>query len=190
MIRLRDLKSFCLGIAIIFSLIAARLASTQTLDSPLFYNVIQITDPAGDATPRAPAYVDILKVTVRQIGQYVQFVWQAAGNPNNNDNMYYFLVFDTDFNPMTGQNWGGSGGELKISIYHDADVNYFDATGQVTHQEFGLPVVFDGNRFYLNFEKSKIPGNSFNFYFESSGATSYRDPANYSGSTFNPRSRM
>jgi len=157
------------------SAVSSAAAPTSATQSCGFYNVIEITDPAGDASPGAPSYVDVLKLTVRQFGQYVQFVWETNGNPYNNDHHYYFLIFDTDLNPNTGQRWDGAGGELMIGFYHTASLSYFDAAGNVTREDHGLPLIFEGNRFYLNVEKSKIPGDHFNLYFESSGETAYYD---------------
>lgn len=141
-----------------------------------FYNEYSFDDPIGDAASGSPTYVDVKNFKVRQLGQYVQFVWEGNGDLRNNDQQYYFIVFDADLNSNTGQrSFGGIGGELKISVYHGANLTYFDAGGNVVREDNDLPVVFDGNKFYLNLEKTKIPSKIFNLYFESSGGTPYSD---------------
>lgn len=141
-----------------------------------FFNSINLEDSLGDATPGAPNYVDIKRIEIKQIGQYVQFIWEGNGNLKNNDKQYYFIVFDTDFNPQTGERWNGIGGEIRIIVFPDNGVAiYFDANGNVLKEDFDNPVIFDGNTFYLNIEKNKINSNNFNLYFESSGETPYSD---------------
>jgi hypothetical protein len=140
-----------------------------------YYNLIEIDDPVGDASPGAPSYVDIKRLAIRQYGQYVQFVWEANGNPYNEDHQYYFLIFDTDFDPNTGQQWDGAGGEFKVAIYHTATLIYFDEEGNVLTEEYSFPVIFENNKLYLNVEKERVPADHFNLYFESSGETPYRD---------------
>ena len=157
--------------------LAVPTVSVMNADDCGFYNVMWIPDAVGDATLGAPSYVDIRSLTIRQWGQYVQFVWEANGNPRNTDGQFFFLVLDTDFNPSTGQGWGGIGGELKIGVGNDglANLVYFDGPGSVVKEVLGIPVVYEGNRFYLTIEKSLIPADSFNLYSESSGATPYGD---------------
>lgn len=159
------------------------LAATQDCG---FYNVIEIDDPTGDASPGAPAYVDVKKLTIRQYGPYVQFAWEANGNPYNDDHQYYFFIMDTDFNPNTGQRWDGAGGEFKIAIYHTATLIYFDEEGNVLSEEYDLPVNFENNKFYLNVEKQRVPADHFNLYFESSGETPYRDSGSLNDISLQP----
>lgn len=160
-------------------------AKTEVVVSPAtktsscgFYNQIVIPDPVGDATPGgAPLYVDIRNLTVRQIGDNVQFVWEAGGNMRNEDQQYFFLVFDTDFDPNTGQNWGGAGGELKIRVYNNSILStYFSQGGSTTRELEDLgTIVYENRRFVLTYPINSIPAQSFNFYFQSSGGTPYLD---------------
>jgi hypothetical protein len=148
--------------------------ASATLDS-LIFNVIKLEDPTGDASPGAPSYVDIKSVTIRQLGKYVQFIWEGNGPLSNQDPQYYFLFFDTDLNLATGQNWGGRvGGEFKIVIQDQAYLIYFNAGGEVLRQ-VSRPVIYEDNQFFLNIEYSDVPSGVFNFYFESSGGTPHTD---------------
>jgi hypothetical protein len=159
---------------------------SQTLDQGMeevlddicsFFNVIEIPDPAGDATPGAPAYVDILGLTIRQWGQYVQFEWLAGGNVVNDELSYYVLAIDTDRNPETGQSLGGAGAELKISIETFPDgpsalalLAYIDADGQtVLKIERDVPVVLTDSGFILNIEKTRISADHFDLNFLAQG---------------------
>jgi hypothetical protein len=148
--------------------------ASSTLDS-LIFNVIRLEDPTGDASPGAPSYVDIKSVTIKQLGKYVQFIWEGNGPLSNQDQQYYFLFFDTDLNLSTGQNWGGRvGGEFKIVIQDQAYLIYFNAGGEVLRQ-VSRPVTYEDNQFFLNIEYSDVPSGVFNFYFESSGGTPHTD---------------
>jgi len=153
---------------------ALRNQTSLQSDFLVFYNSIMLY-PNGNATEGAPSYVQIISLEIRQIGQYVQFIWEGNGTLFNNDNQYYFILFDADLNASTGQsNAGGNiGAELKISVYHDASLTYFDEKGDVVKIEDWIPAIFEDNRFYLNVEKQEIHSDEFNLYFVSSGATPY-----------------
>jgi hypothetical protein len=150
-----------------------------------FYNSITIY-PNGNATEGAPSYVQIISLEIRQIGQYVQFIWEGNGSLYNNDSQYYFIVFDTDLNSSTGQYWSGAGSELNISVYHEATLTYFDAKGNVIKELSEAPAIFEDNRFYLNIEKDEIPSDTFYLYFECSGGTPYGDEGSLNLVTLQP----
>ncbi|HIH89369.1 TPA: hypothetical protein HA344_09220 [Candidatus Bathyarchaeota archaeon] len=149
--------------------------STASLNS-LIYNTITLTDPSYDMSPGSPSYVDIKSLTIRQLGNYVQFIWEGDGKLYNQEQQYYFLFFDTDLYQYTGQRWGdsGVGAELKIVVQDQAHLIYFDDAGNVA-VETQHPVIYENNKFFLNIDCSDIPSDIFNFYFESSGGTSYYD---------------
>ena len=148
-------------------------------EDPGFYNAVEILDPLGDVPPGSPPYVDIKKLTVRQYGAYVQFIWEAKGTPPAPRDQAYLIILDTDLDSRTGQLWGGIGGELKISIDNPgagaAALIYFDKAGNVVCTESGIETIVRDNELYLAFEKSRIPANRFNLYFECGGLTPYFD---------------
>lgn len=140
-----------------------------------FYNEQIFEDTLGDTTPEAPNYVDIKSLVIRQIGDQVQFIWEGSGPLENEDNQFYFVFLDTDFNPDTGQRWASVGGEIKIGISHAATIGYFDQSGNMVNEIHDLPVAFEGNKFYLNIPFSYVNSNHFNLYFETSGGTPWKD---------------
>lgn len=168
--------------AVAFAIIGGRqlvnspAAITPSANACGFYNEVVLEDKTGDATPGAPAYVDIKKVTLRQIQDQVQIAWEGGGPLANNDHQYFFLFFDTDHNPATGHHWRSSaiGAEFKISISQDATLGYFDPAGELISEEH-VPVEFSGNTVYLNVPFNKIPAATFSLYAETSGDTPYRD---------------
>jgi hypothetical protein len=166
------------GAMVLSGTLYGQAPADEAVDDPCgFYNVIDIPDPAGDATPGAPAYVDILGITIKQMGQYVQFEWLAGGNVVNGELAYYVLAIDTDRDPDTGQSLGGAGAELKISIETFPEgpsalalLAYLDPDGQtVLKIERDVPVVLTDAGFILNIEKSKISADHFDLNFLAQG---------------------
>lgn len=162
------------GAMVFNSTLFGQTPANEALEEPCgFYNIHGISDPVGDATLGSPAYADILGLTIKQMGQYVQFEWLAGGNVVNDELEYYVLAIDTDRNPDTGQSLGGAGAELKISIETFPEgpsaialLAYLDPDGQtVLKIERDVPVVLTNAGFILNIEKSKIPVDHFNLNF-------------------------
>ena len=155
-------------------------SANNNLCSNLCYNTYIFNDSNGDVktnglTPGYPSYVDIKSLTMKQIGDQVQFIWEGNGPLENDNNQYYFIVLDTDFNSQTGQSWGGVGGEIKVTISQDGTIGYFDQFGDVINEIHNVPILFDGNKFYLNIPFNYINSSRFNLYFETSGGTPYHD---------------
>jgi hypothetical protein len=140
-----------------------------------FYNEVEMTDPAGDATPGAPSYVDILGLEIRQFRDMVQFRWRSDGDLRNQDRMYFFLVFDTDFDSETGQHWGPIGAEIKITVASSADISRFNPNGDWVSSRPGPPVIFKEDGFVIDIDRSELGTSHFHLYFESSGQPPWRD---------------
>jgi hypothetical protein len=150
-------------------------ASANDIDCG-FFNEIEITDPSPDASPGAPAYVEILGLNIRQIGNKVQFEWLSDGNPLNSDQMYFFIFLDTDFDIETGQNWGGIiGAEVKIGVSNTVGLDLFNAAGDWIAHEEGPPIGFSDEGFVFSIDKSRLLADHFNLYFESSGFPPWHD---------------
>jgi len=169
-------------------------STNSNLCSSLFYNLYIFNDSLDDAisnsplTVMPPSYVDIKSLTLRQIGNQVQFIWEGNGNLENNDEQYYFIVLDTDFNSQTGQSWGGIGGEVKITLSHTATINYFEGINpNPINYLTNIPVVFDENKFYLNIPFNYINSSNFNLYFETSGGTPYYDQGSINKVSLQPQ---
>jgi hypothetical protein len=163
-----------LGLVTIVLLTAPQAAVGQGIDCG-FYNEISIPDPAGDATPGAPAYVDILGLTIRQFRDRVQFRWRSDGNPYNSDRMYFFIFIDIDNNPSTGAGVAGIGAEIKIGVNVDTYVHRFAANGTWLGDERGLRVVFRDDGFVFDIDREWLGSDLFTVYFEASGQPPWTD---------------
>jgi hypothetical protein len=154
-----------------------RIASGEDIDCG-FYNEIEITDPAGDATPGAPSYVDVLGVRIRQIGTDIQFNWIANGSPENENGDYFFLFFDTDLNPETGRERGGIGAEIVIGILGPPGspyINGFDSEGEWITNEPGPDVIWGPEGFTFQIPRATFDVDQVDLYFEASGGTPWSD---------------
>ena len=165
-------RIFCLVTIVLLTPLQA--AAGQAIDCG-FYNEIEITDPAGDATPGAPTYVDILGLTIRQFRDRVQFRWRSGGNPYNADRMYFFIFIDTDNDPSTGANAGGIGAEIKIGVNVDTYVHRFAADGTWLGDDRSLRVIFKDDGFVFSIDREWLDSDLFSVYFEASGQPPWSD---------------
>jgi hypothetical protein len=158
-------------------------ANASVADPCDLLNPIDIPDPAGDATAGSPGWADMLGVQFRQLGSFVYIRWLAAGSGLSNDDVLFAneqifrLFFDADHDNATGQQHGGVGAELKITlgIYPGkAALHYFDAPGNWIDEIF-IPIVFTEDGFSLTLPMDSIPSPNFLLYFESTGT--WFDPA-------------
>ena len=142
-----------------------------------FYNSTKIEDAIGDTNNNnAPGYVDIKSITIRQIGQYVQFVWESAANMRFHPRQEYFIYLDTDLNSNTGgnfENWFGD--DIRISIdYGDANIEHFDQNGELVKKE-EIPVIFEENSMYINLKRIDFKEARFKLLATTRGSSEYED---------------
>jgi len=146
-----------------------------------YYNEIEITDPAGDASAGASPSIDILSVELRQIGADLEFTWRSNGSTYDSEDIDSLLFFDIDGNPETGRQNGGIGAEITMWIWtlgSEAVLGFYDEDGNHIGDGDVFPqVTFSGDGYTFKIPVAELSTDGFTFYFDVSGG----DP---SGSDF------
>jgi hypothetical protein len=157
---------------IFFSIAVISLAplsfATDEIDCD-YYNEIVISDPLGDSSEGYVAY-DIVQLTLKQIGNFVQFELLTDGGDYAAEGVDTALWFDLDQNLATGRLSDPPfiGTDLWVKIRGEDIVSEFfwtDAEGNRSGIDPGPVVTFLPNGFRILLESDLFPSRDFNLYF-------------------------
>jgi hypothetical protein len=151
-------------------------------------NIIKLTGKAVEAEcPHGLMVIDDVSEPVPGVGniESIHFVRledqtfidvRVVGPYSYITNQYIYLLFDSDKDILTGQQWGIVGADVKVTIGLSASlakIEQFGADGGLINTQ-EVPFFFYNNSYLLLAPSGVIPSSSM-FYFETSGTEGWAD---------------